>query len=102
MARFSSFIHTDRGSEVSRMGHSSIRSVTMTGEISVHVDCLRLGERAPYTERVKVWLDRGYGDYSTKDLYLCQIDEYGRVSVCDDFLDKVREHNERIDKRLKK
>ena len=105
MARFSSFIFTERDSEVHRLGHKQIRSVCYSGEISVHTDCYRHGEgtkNSPYTESVLVWLDRGYGDYSDKFLSLCTVDEHGRVSLPSNLKEKVEEHNRKIEERLEK
>ena len=99
MARFSSFIFTDRGTEVSRMGHSSISSTTYTHHISVHVRANKLGEgtkASPFYERTDIYLDRGYGDYSEKYLPVLCIDEDGSVRVPRDFLERVEEHNKRI------
>lgn len=100
MARFSSFIFTDRGTEVHRLGHSSIRSVSYSHHISIHTNFNRFGEgtkRDPYTERCDIWLDRGYGDHSNKYVPLCSIAENGVISMPDNILELVKEHNARIE-----
>jgi hypothetical protein len=84
---------TERGTEVSRMGHRSIRSKTMTHRISIDVECRH---RAEGHEFISICLGRGYSDYDDKYLHICNIDENGYVTIHSDFLERVEEHNRRI------
>ena len=105
MARFSSFINTERGTEVHRLGHNELRSKTLASETSIHVYCTKTND--PEKEKViheSLWINIGDGyqqhDKNYNRPYFSIID--GVIMIPADFMQLVEEYNRKEILRRKK
>ena len=105
MARFSSFIRTERGTEVHRLGHNELHSKTLASEASVQVYCIKTND--PEKKKVvheSLWINigDGYQQHYKNDNspYFNIVD--GVIMIPADFMQRVEEYNRREVLRRKK
>lgn len=103
MARFSSFIHTERGNEVHRLGNKEISSKTFATETSVKVTALAFpdDEKKKVThERVWVEIMNGYSQYFHGVTPFFTIDD-GLIKIPENFMEMVEKYNNELIARRK-
>ena len=96
MSTFSSFIHTERGTEVHRLGHREIRSHTMSHLAGIKVECYKFGtgkKDDPYVEKIFVTLTNGYNQYKRSPRCIMSITN-GKIELDPRFEQMIKEFNE--------
>lgn len=100
MARFSSFVYTERDSEVHRLGHKYIKNQTTSSFATIDTQCHYIdkkSEYAPDTEYVNVEIKNGYSEYFHSAVHLFQV-KNGVIILPDDFQERVERWNAEVRK----
>ena len=96
MATFSSWIRSERGTEVHRLGHREIRSQTYSSEAGVTIECYKFGSGKkddPYVEKMFISLTNGYHQYKRSPRCIMTITN-GKVELDPRFEQMIKEFNE--------
>ena len=96
MSTFSSWIRSERGTEVHRLGHREIRSQTYASEAGVQIECYKFGSGKkddPYVEKMFISLTNGYHQYKRSPRCIMTITN-GKVELDPRFEQMIKEFNE--------
>lgn len=96
MATFSSFIRSERGTEIHRLGRREIRSQTYASEAGVTIECYKFGtgkKNDPYVEKMFISLTNGYHQYKRSPRCIMTITN-GRIELDPRFEQMIKEFNE--------
>ena len=96
MATFSSFIRSERGTEIHRLGRRKIRSQTYSSEAGVQIECYKFGSGKkddPYVEKMFITLTNGYHQYKRSHRCIMTITN-GKIELDPRFEQMIKEFNE--------
>lgn len=96
MSTFSSWIRSERGTEVHRLGHREIRSQTYSSEAGVQIECYKFGSGKkddPYVEKMFISLTNGYHQYKRSPRCIMTITN-GKIELDPRFEQMIKEFNE--------
>ena len=100
MARFSSFIYTERNTEVHRLGNSGITSHTMSHDLGIKIECYKFGSGKkddPVVEKMFVSFTNGYSTHNRYPMCFMTVTN-GKIEIDPRFMDMVNEYNEKLNK----
>lgn len=98
MARFSSFIHTERNVEIHRLGNREISSKTFAAETSVKVTAMAVPDdekKKVIHERVWVEVMNGYNQYFHGVTPFFTVDN-GIIKIPENFMEMVEKYNNEL------